>query len=127
MTYESVKQVLLTYRGDNTTTSPVAVAGAGGLCGVVSWALIYPIDSAKSIYQRNCLMHQKGEVMTKAPKTVSRDATTVEALRLMWDCGFRHLPVTERGRAIGLVRRRDFKSEDLSRLEEERNFWEHMR
>src|SRR5690349_9385578 len=68
MTYESVKQVLLTYRGDNTTTSPVAVAGAGGLCGVVSWALIYPIDSAKSIYQRNCLMHQKGEVMTKAPK-----------------------------------------------------------
>ncbi|KFX97250.1 hypothetical protein V495_01690 [Pseudogymnoascus sp. VKM F-4514 (FW-929)] len=65
MTYESVKQVLLTYRGDNTTTSPVAVAGAGGLCGVVSWALIYPIDSAKSIYQRNCLMHQKGDAMTK--------------------------------------------------------------
>lgn len=61
MTYESVKQVLLTYRGDNTTTSPVAVAGAGGLCGVVSWALIYPIDSAKSIYQRNCLMHRTGD------------------------------------------------------------------
>ncbi|KFY81639.1 hypothetical protein V500_11235 [Pseudogymnoascus sp. VKM F-4518 (FW-2643)] len=65
MTYESVKQVLLTYRGDNTTTSPVAVAGAGGLCGVVSWALIYPIDSAKSIFQRNCLMHQKGDLMKK--------------------------------------------------------------
>lgn len=65
MTYESVKQVLLTYRGDNTTTSPVAVAGAGGLCGVVSWALIYPIDSAKSIYQRNCLTHQEGDLMTK--------------------------------------------------------------
>jgi hypothetical protein len=68
MTYESVKQVLLTYRGDSTTTSPVAVASAGGLCGVVSWALIYPIDSAKSIYQRNCLTHPKGEEVKKAPK-----------------------------------------------------------
>jgi hypothetical protein len=68
MTYESVKQILLTYRGDNTTTSPIAVAGAGGLCGVVSWALIYPIDSAKSIYQRNCLMHAKGEPLKAAPK-----------------------------------------------------------
>lgn len=28
---------------------------AGGLCGLVSWACIYPIDSAKSIYQRNVL------------------------------------------------------------------------
>lgn len=68
MTYESVKQVLLTYRGDNTTTSPIAVASAGGLCGVVSWALIYPIDSAKSIYQRNCLTHQRGDAVKKAPK-----------------------------------------------------------
>ena len=68
MTYESVKQVLLTYRGDRTTTSPIAVAGAGGLCGVVSWALIYPIDSAKSIYQRNSLMHRKGEGAAKIPR-----------------------------------------------------------
>jgi len=67
-TYESVKQCLLTYRGDVTTTSPLAVAGAGGLCGVVSWALIYPIDSAKSIYQRNCLLHNKGEAVMPAPR-----------------------------------------------------------
>jgi len=67
------------------------------------------------------------EVMTKAPKTISRSATALDALRMMWDGGFRHLPVTEKGRAIGLIRRRDFKSEDLNHLEEERNFWEHMR
>jgi hypothetical protein len=37
------------------------------------------------------------------------------------------LPVTEKGKAVGLVRRRDFRSEDLNYLEAERNFWEHMR
>ncbi|MCJ1461710.1 hypothetical protein MMC07_000308 [Pseudocyphellaria aurata] len=34
---------------------------AGGLCGLVSWACIYPIDSAKTHYQRNCLTKGKGE------------------------------------------------------------------
>ncbi|KAI9867175.1 MAG: hypothetical protein M1813_009453 [Trichoglossum hirsutum] len=53
MTYESGKQMLATYRG-SSSTSPLAVVTAGGLCGI-----IYPIDSAKSIYQRNCLTHSK--------------------------------------------------------------------
>jgi hypothetical protein len=61
MSYETGKQLLLTTRGDTTTTSSSAAVLAGGFCGVVSWVLIYPIDSAKSIYQRNCLTHCKGE------------------------------------------------------------------
>jgi len=68
MTYESSKQLLTTYRGDRSPTNPFAVVIAGGLCGVASWALIYPIDSAKSIYQRNCLTSCKGETVKKAPK-----------------------------------------------------------
>ncbi|KAI9835591.1 MAG: hypothetical protein M1819_002042 [Sarea resinae] len=55
-TYESCKQVMATTSG-SSPTSPVAVVVAGGICGLVSWACIYPIDSAKSIYQRNCLTH----------------------------------------------------------------------
>jgi solute carrier family 25 carnitine/acylcarnitine transporter 20/29 len=75
MTYESLKQTIATKRDLNSPTSPLAVFLAGGLCGLVSWACvsfgsldpakvmhsnksflqIYPIDSAKSIYQRNCL------------------------------------------------------------------------
>ncbi|EFW98907.1 mitochondrial carrier protein [Grosmannia clavigera kw1407] len=61
MTYESSKQLMTTVVGDASPSNPVSVFVAGGLCGVVSWALIYPIDSAKSIYQRNALMHAKGE------------------------------------------------------------------
>ena len=68
MTYESSKQLLTTYRGDKSTTNPLAVVIAGGICGVTSWALIYPIDSSKSIYQRNCLTHCKGQKVKKAPK-----------------------------------------------------------
>jgi hypothetical protein len=68
MTYESCKQVLTSYRGDKSPTNPFAVLLAGGLCGVASWALIYPIDSAKSIYQRNCLTSGKGGIIKKAPK-----------------------------------------------------------
>jgi hypothetical protein len=68
MTYESSKQLLTTSRGNHSPTNPFAVVVAGGLCGVASWALIYPIDSAKSIYQRNCLTYCKGEKVQKAPK-----------------------------------------------------------
>jgi len=68
MTYESTKQILTTYRGDQSPTNPLSVLAAGGLCGIVSWALIYPIDSAKSIYQRNCLTSCKGETVRRAPK-----------------------------------------------------------
>jgi hypothetical protein len=59
--------VLASYRGDKNTSSPLAVVAAGGLCGAVSWLLIYPIDSAKSIYQRNCLTHEIGQTKP-APK-----------------------------------------------------------
>ncbi|KAH6621048.1 mitochondrial carrier domain-containing protein [Chaetomium sp. MPI-SDFR-AT-0129] len=61
MTYESSKQLLTTFGGDGTHSNPLAVLVAGGLCGIVSWALIYPVDSAKSIYQRNSLLYSKGE------------------------------------------------------------------
>jgi len=44
MTYESSKQLLTTFGGDGTHSNPLAVLVAGGLCGIVSWAMIceYP-------------------------------------------------------------------------------------
>ncbi|TAQ88086.1 hypothetical protein B7494_g3612 [Chlorociboria aeruginascens] len=73
MTYESSKQLLATYTGDRSPTNPLAVALAGGLCGVASWALIYPIDSAKSKLSR--IAHRatmgkrkKAKVMAAAAK-----------------------------------------------------------
>ncbi|KAF8248297.1 mitochondrial carrier [Wilcoxina mikolae CBS 423.85] len=47
--------------------SPWGIAVSGGLCGLLSWILIYPVDSAKSIYQRDVLTHQPGQPLPKRP------------------------------------------------------------
>ena len=49
------------------------------------------------------------EAMTARPHTMSPRGTAVEALRLMRDGGFRHVPVVERGRVVGIVSRGDFR------------------
>ncbi|KAI9808426.1 MAG: hypothetical protein M1826_004165 [Phylliscum demangeonii] len=64
-TYESCKQVAGSAFNTTTASSPAAVAVAGAMCGLVSWACIYPIDSVKSVYQRNCLMHGRGEPVNR--------------------------------------------------------------
>ncbi|KAJ4215365.1 hypothetical protein NW759_009786 [Fusarium solani] len=68
MVYESGKQVGNTLAGDHPNSNKAAVVAAGGMCGLVSWAMIYPIDSAKSIYQRNSLLYSKGQTVEPGPK-----------------------------------------------------------
>jgi len=68
-----------------------------------------------------------GDVMTPNPATMSPDKTAIDALRLMWDGGFRHIPVIENGSIVGVVSRGDFKSDESDRLEEERQIWERLR
>jgi CBS domain-containing protein len=67
------------------------------------------------------------DVMTLNPTTLSPEQSAVEALRLMWDGGFRHLPLVKGGEILGCVSRGDFKGLEHSRHEEERELWEHMR
>lgn len=59
MSYESVKQLFANARG-NEPGSPGAVLIAGGLCGIISWACIYPIDVAKTMYQKALLASDTG-------------------------------------------------------------------
>jgi CBS domain-containing protein len=66
-------------------------------------------------------------VMTRNPVTMSPEQTAIDALRLMWDGGFRHVPLVRDGRLCGVVSRGDFKGDEHGRLEEERELWEHMR
>jgi CBS domain-containing protein len=67
------------------------------------------------------------QVMTPDPVTMTADKTAIDALRLMWDGGFRHVPLVEGNRLLGCVSRGDFKGDEHERLEEERELWEHMR
>ncbi len=68
-----------------------------------------------------------GDVMTRNPVTMAADKTAVDALRLMWDGGFRHVPIVADGKIAGVVSRGDFKGDEQMRLDDERELWEHMR
>ena len=67
------------------------------------------------------------DVMTRNPATMPPKMTAIDALRMMWDGGFRHIPVVEGGKIVGVISRGDFKSAEQDRLEQERELWEHMR
>jgi CBS domain-containing protein len=67
------------------------------------------------------------EVMTRSPETLGPRHRAIEALRLMRDGGFRHMPVVEEGgRLLGIVSRGDFQGGEQSRLEGESHLWERM-
>lgn len=66
------------------------------------------------------------EVMTPDPDTVSPDSTAIDALRLMQDGGYRHLPVVDGERVLCVVSRRDFFGVEKARLDDETALWERI-
>lgn len=66
------------------------------------------------------------EVMTPDPDTVGPDTKAIEALRLMHDGSYRHLPVVDGGRVLGVVSRRDFFGVEKARIDDETALWEHI-
>lgn len=65
-------------------------------------------------------------VMTPKPDTIGPEATAIEALHMMSDGGYRHLPIVSGDKIIGIVSRGDFKGLELDRLEEETGLWERI-
>jgi CBS domain-containing protein len=53
------------------------------------------------------------EVMTRDPRTISPDRPFGHALHLMYEGEFRHVPVVENGRPLGMVSARDALEPDL--------------
>ena len=56
------------------------------------------------------------DVMTPQPQTMHPDEPFMKALQLMHKRGFRHLPVVENGRPLGVVSARDALDDDLYEL-----------
>lgn len=67
------------------------------------------------------------DIMTRKPATMPPDSTAIDALRLMRDGGFRHVPVVAEGIVVGIVSSADFCGLEKDRLDEENGIWEHMR
>lgn len=66
------------------------------------------------------------KVMTRAPNFLPSDRTAIDALRLMRDGGFRHVPVVDAGQVVGIVSRADFMGIEVDRLDEEIGIWEKL-
>jgi CBS domain-containing protein len=59
------------------------------------------------------------EVMTKMPETMTPSDPAVVALRRMRDGGFRHMPIVENEKLLGIVSARDFIGAEMKQLEVE--------
>jgi len=59
------------------------------------------------------------EVMTSKVMTISPDRPLGHALHMMFEGGFRHVPVVEEGRAVGIVSARDALGAELVEFEGE--------
>lgn len=66
------------------------------------------------------------DVMTPSPATLHAGASAIDALHLMQDGGFRHVPVMNEGRLSGIASFADFRGVEHARLDEETGYWEIM-
>lgn len=67
------------------------------------------------------------DVMTKDPRTVEPDESFGYALLLMYEEGFRHVPVIENGEPIGIVSARNALDPELEEFESESQRRKHIR
>jgi CBS domain-containing protein len=66
------------------------------------------------------------DVMTRAPRTIHPDETLGYALLVMHDGGFRHLPVVEDGKPIGIISSRSAMDPELEEFVSEANRRRHL-
>ena len=66
------------------------------------------------------------DVMTRDPAAMPPGKTAIEALRQMQDGRYRHVPIVDQGKVVGIVSRFDFSGLELDRLDEETGLWERI-
>jgi CBS domain-containing protein len=59
------------------------------------------------------------EVMTRDPQTIAPDRPVSHALHMMYEGGFRHMPVVEDGKPLGMISIRDALGAELTEFESE--------
>src|SRR3954453_18509251 len=67
------------------------------------------------------------DVMTSKPDTIAAGDRALTGLQMMEDGCYRHLPVIENGRVIGLISRVDFPGEEKTQPETRPPCWERPR
>ncbi len=65
-------------------------------------------------------------VMTRRPDHLPPEHSAMDALRLMHEGGYRHVPVVAHGKVVGIVSHGDFRHFEHARLDEETGVWERL-
>ena len=65
-------------------------------------------------------------VMTRNPVHLPPGHNAMEALHVMHDGGFRHVPVVDHGRLVGIVSHGDFRHIEHAKLDEQTGIWERL-
>lgn len=76
--------------------------------------------------ERNPQTTRLAEVMTPNPQTIHPDKPFGHALHMMYESGFRHVPVVEDGKPIGIVSARDALNPELRQFVSELDTREHI-
>ena len=92
---------------------------AGHLVGIFTGR-----DAVRVLAQRCAADSPLEAAMTRSPETMPPDRMAMDALRLMQDGGFRHVPVVDGERVVGVVSWGDFRAAEHDRLEVETGYWE---
>jgi CBS domain-containing protein len=99
----------------------LVTGGDGGLVGLFTGRDAVGRVVADGLDPNNTTLAQ---VMTPKPDTLGPRAGSIEALRQMQDGGFRHLPILDGAKIVGIVSFADFNGMERTRLDDETGFWE---
>jgi CBS domain-containing protein len=105
---------LHTVRPEDTVGEAVAVMASNRVGSVLVMdgdrllGIFTERDTVRALSQSyDAPRHEIGHWMTNDPTTVAPDVDTEDALKTMLDNNFRHLPVVEDGKVVGMVSIRD--------------------
>jgi len=110
---------------DTVRTACIAMSAAnvGALPVVDRNGDLVGIVSERDVIQRSVIVYRPSEdtsvkqIMTSNPQWLPPDATPSEAIQVMLNGRFRHLPVCVDGRVLGIVSIRDFNLQSNSIIE----------
>jgi CBS domain-containing protein len=105
------------------TIGALMVVDAGHLVGIfterdVTYRVIAEGKDAKTTHVAS--------VMTRKPRTIAPDRPLGHALHIMYEGGFRHVPVVEKGHPVGMVSARDALGPELIQFKDELIDREHI-
>ena len=105
--------------------------GAGALMVVHKEKLVGVFTESDALYRVTAAGRDPSdtliaEVMTANPQTIDPDKPLGHALHMMYEGGFRNVPVVENGRLVGMVSARDALGPELGTFVSEMDEREHL-